>query len=140
MHFHKEYDFLSNFYPCIIETKNYTFPTVEHAYQAAKTLKREEKILISKTKTPGKAKALGKSLTLRKDWEIVKIPLMTKFLYLKFNDPILKDKLLNVSEEIIEHNYWHDNFWGKCICTKCVNKKSFNILGRILSMIKDTSK
>jgi len=28
-------------------------------------------------------------------------------------------KLLNSKGEILEHNYWHDNFWGDCHCKSC---------------------
>jgi predicted NAD-dependent protein-ADP-ribosyltransferase YbiA (DUF1768 family) len=35
--FRQEFSFLSNFYPCIIEVDKLIYPTVENAYQAAKS-------------------------------------------------------------------------------------------------------
>ena len=37
--FHGEYRFLSNFYPVKVEYDGVQYPTVEHAYQAAKVMK-----------------------------------------------------------------------------------------------------
>lgn len=50
----------------------------------------------------------------------------------KFKDEQLKEMLLSTGNaDIIEGNYWHDNFWGQCSCEKCVGKGKNN-LGKIL--------
>jgi predicted NAD-dependent protein-ADP-ribosyltransferase YbiA (DUF1768 family) len=38
-----EYRFLSNFYPCVVHLDEEVYPSVEHAYQAAKTVNPEER-------------------------------------------------------------------------------------------------
>jgi len=42
--FRFEYKFLSNFFETPIEFENEIYPTVEHAFQAAKTLNLNERI------------------------------------------------------------------------------------------------
>ena len=39
-------------------------------------------------------------------------------------------------EEIVEGNYWHDNYWGNCTCDKCKNIEGQNKLGKILMKIR----
>lgn len=38
--------------------------------------------------------------------------------------------------EIVEGNYWHDNYWGNCTCDKCKNIEGQNKLGKILMKIR----
>ncbi|WP_283390215.1 NADAR family protein [Methanobrevibacter woesei] len=54
--FRGKYWFLSNFYESPIEDENITYPTVEHYFQAQKTLNREEKLKIAKATKPAKAR------------------------------------------------------------------------------------
>lgn len=35
-------------------------------------------------------------------------------------------------EELVEGNYWHDNFWGACTCIKCKDIPKQNHLGKLL--------
>lgn len=51
-----KYAFLSNFYPSPITIDNIQYPTVEHAFQAQKTLDIKERIKISKIKDPNMEK------------------------------------------------------------------------------------
>jgi predicted NAD-dependent protein-ADP-ribosyltransferase YbiA (DUF1768 family) len=54
----------------------------------------------------------------------------------KFSKPEFISLLLNTSNrEIIEGNYWHDNYWGSCTCDKCGNK-GLNKLGILLMKIR----
>ena len=70
--FDGEYAFLSNFYfsPMIIDNVVYT--TNEHFFQAMKSLNPKERQAIILAPTPGKAKRLGRKVSLRKDWEDIK--------------------------------------------------------------------
>lgn len=135
--FDGEYAFLSNFYESKIVHEDMTFPTVEHAFQAAKTLSEEEQAAISIAKTPGIAKRLGRKVLLRSDWEEVKERIMYECVKEKFKNPILREKLLNTyPAELIEGNTWHDNYWGDCSCEKCKNIEGKNRLGKILMKIR----
>jgi ribA/ribD-fused uncharacterized protein len=135
--FDGEYAFLSNFYnaSCIFEEKLY--PTVEHAFQAAKSLDHAERDWIAAAGSPGLAKRLGRRVNLRPDWEKVKFDVMEECLRSKFADPVLKKKLLATGdEELVEGNYWHDNTWGNCSCEKCKDIFGRNMLGNILMKLR----
>jgi len=137
--FKKEFEFLSNFYAASFVQAGFLWPTVEHAYQAAKTTSDYNKRKIRDAKTPGIAKYVGSCVTLREDWEQVKVSIMTELVWLKFEqNSKLRDKLLcTYPIELIEGNYWHDNFWGDCFCKKCTDIKGRNMLGYILMQIRE---
>ena len=136
--FDGKYMFLSNFYnsSCTFEGKVY--PTVEHAFQAAKTLIPEEREEIRKADTPGKAKRMGRAVTLRSDWEEVKTDVMLECLRSKFSFRPLGIELINTgNEELVEGNTWHDNEWGSCTCDRCKNIVGKNKLGNALMTIRE---
>ena len=135
--FDGEYAFLSNFYnaSCIFEDKFY--PTVEHAFQAAKSLDQAERDWIAAAGSPGLAKRLGRRINLRPDWEKIKFDVMEECLRSKFADPVLKQKLLSTGdEELVEGNYWHDNTYGNCSCEKCKDIVGRNMFGNILMKLR----
>jgi ribA/ribD-fused uncharacterized protein len=130
------YAFLSNFYHSPIVYEGLEYPTVEHAFQAAKTLKVSERESIAALPTPGAAKRAGRQVALRKDWEEVKIDVMRECLKEKFKDPVLFASLVATGdEELIEGNYWHDNFWGVCSCERS-NGQGLNQLGKLLMELR----
>ena len=132
-HFHGPHRFLSNFYPSEIVFEGIKYPTVEHAYQAAKTLHHSDKHVISQLATPGKAKRVGKKLELRPDWEQIKLDVMHHLLTLKFSIPDLKQKLLETGDkELIEGNMWGDVFWGFCLKSGAGE----NMLGKLLMRVR----
>lgn len=116
--FKGEYFFLSNFYPCRIPYETLVYPSVEHAFQAAKTKHIPTRLKILNLTSPASAKRAGRSIPLqhfRKDWEIVKINIMYDLLKSKFSTSPLLEMLDNTSpHELIEGNYWGDTFWGVC--------------------------
>lgn len=127
-----EYSFLSNFYPSPILYDGYEYPTVEHAYQAAKTHDPATRKQIRDAETPAKAKRLGKSVALRKDWEQVKVNVMSELVLQKFARHIeLGDKLCDTGTEHLEEgNTWGDRFWGT------VDGEGKNMLGKILMKVR----
>ena len=113
--FEGKYFFLSNFSNSEFCYERIIYPTVEHYFQAQKTLDIKERKRIAKLPTPGEAKYAGRRVELRKDWEEVKDNVMLIGLYYKFKDPILREKLLATGDEHLEEgNYWHDTYWGVC--------------------------
>ncbi len=139
--FFDDYRFLSNFWMIPIELGGLYYGSVEHAYQAAKTLDLDERIQFYLCQSPGDAKRLGKNITLREDWNKVKINIMDELVRKKFKDSYLKFKLLATGDqEIVEGNRWHDNFWGDCFCKKCQHMQGCNHLGRILMGVRDDEK
>ncbi len=131
-----EFRFLSNFHPSEVELNGMKFPTVEHAYQAAKSLDGAERDTIRRRQTPGQAKQMGQKIKLRRDWNTVKVPIMENLLRQKFNREPLKKQLLDTGDkELIEGNRWGDNFWGKVIGHDG-NLYGKNHLGRLLMKIR----
>ena len=135
--FEGEYAFLSNFYfsPMIIDNVVYT--TNEHFFQAMKSLNPKERQSIVLAPTPGKAKRLGRKVSLRKDWEDIKEEVMLTGLRHKFSNPELRKKLLATgNEELIEGTTWHDNYWGICDCEACGGQGK-NRLGKLLMQVRE---
>lgn len=125
--FRGEYFWLSNFYFCHVIYDHEIYVSVEHAFQAAKTLDLEERKNIRKASTPSLAKKIGKTVKLIKDWENVKLDIMKELIHCKFGITELMIKLLNTEDKIlIEGNTWGDKFWGIC------NGEGENNLGKIL--------
>ena len=120
MRFRGRYRFLSNFYTSRIVLGAKEYPTVEHAYQAWKTLDPEWFERIRTAGTPGKAKRLGRQAPRRQDWESVKVEVMRMLLRIKFaRGTPLAERLLatvdkGIDEQLIEENTWDDTFWGVC--------------------------
>lgn len=130
--FKKEYKFLSNFYAVPIEYDCVIYRTVEHAFQAAKTLNYNERVVIRQCATPAEAKYFGKYITLRDDWEEVKISIMTELVRQKFGNEYLKKKLIETGDSIlIEGNTHHDTFWGVC------DGVGENNLGKIIMKVRN---
>lgn len=103
-----EYAFLSNFY------FSNPSPTVEHHYQAAKTLNLAERRQILLARTPYIAKLLGRRVHIRVDWEHVKVQIMRNLLEQKFAErsELANKLLLTEQEPLIEGNSWGDQTWG----------------------------
>lgn len=134
--FKNDFRFLSNFYPVEIVYDNISYKSTECAYQAQKTFSIKEKILIASFDSY-KSKKYSRKLKLRKDWDNVKLDIMKDLLNIKFNKEPFKTLLINTgSSEIIEGNYWHDNYWGSCTCEKC-NNNGLNHLGKLLMEIRE---
>ena len=131
--FKGEYRFLSNFYPATVDYEGIRFPTVEHAFQAAKTLDKGERRRISKLGSAGEAKRAGRKVTLRRDWEKRKIEIMSDLVYQKFsNHSELREKLLDTGNaKLVEGNNWHDTFWGVDVVSGGENH-----LGKILMEVR----
>lgn len=134
--FSGEHSFLSNFYPAKVVWEDIEFSTSEHAFQAAKSLDKGERIAIANLDTPGKAKRAGKKVKLRSDWNDIRIAIMAAIVELKFlQNPELMDRLVATGDaELIEGNNWNDTFWGVC------RGKGHNHLGKILMAVREEEK
>jgi ribA/ribD-fused uncharacterized protein len=130
--FEGPFRFLSNFYPCEIAFAGLVYPSVEHAYQAAKTEDRAERRNIRDTWSPGGARAVGRKVTLRPDWDEVKAAVMLQLLHTKFErGTSMAAKLLATDdEELVEVNTWGDTYWGVC------DGEGENVLGRLLMEVR----
>lgn len=130
--FNGEYRFLSNFYMWNVKYDGDTYVSSEHAYQAAKTLDKTQRLDIRRVASPGAAKKLGRLVELRSGWEGMKVAVMEEILRDKFGPGSpLRGKLLSTNDaELVEGNNWHDTFWGVC------NGKGENMLGKLLMKLR----
>lgn len=114
--------------------------SVEHHYQAAKTTNLQDWLLIMSAETPGKAKRLGKpierggAITVREDWDSVKLILMEQFTREKFaTNATLRQKLIDTQGHLlVEGNTWGDRYWGVC------DGAGENNLGKIIMKVRDS--
>ena len=129
--FEGPHSFLSNFYPSEVRYEADVYPTVEHAFQAAKTLDASERARVRDAQSPALAKRLGRKVALRSDWERIKVDIMRQLLVQKFESPELAEALrTTVGHDLIEGNTWNDRFWGVC------RGRGQNHLGRLLMEIR----
>lgn len=129
--FQGEHRWLSNFWHVAIQYEGDTFPSVEHAYQAAKTLDPLERAAFRLPITAGKAKGLSKKLVLRPEWPHIRLQIMEDLVRQKFQDKELREKLLATgNRQLIEGNEWNDSFWGVS------RGKGMNYLGRIIMKVR----
>lgn len=132
-YFNGEYAFLSNFYPIEIFFEGAAYPSVEHAYQAAKTLDLHQRTLFCDVNlSPGQAKRRGRKITIRDDWEDIKLLTMGRLVWQKFDNDVLSEKLISTHPaELREGNWWGDKFWGIC------DGEGHNHLGKLLMKKRD---
>ena len=131
--FRGSYRFLSNFYPSIIHDGRFRYNTNEHYYQAMKSPSHRIRRGIANLPFPGQAKRLGRTITMRPDWEEVKFDVMYEGLCKKFMISELRHKLIaTYPQTLVEGNYWEDKIWGFCLRAK----KGRNMLGRLLMKVR----
>jgi ribA/ribD-fused uncharacterized protein len=103
----------SNFHPARVALDGDDYRTVEHAYQAAKTLSPEWRSHIRLCESPGKAKRMGRMLPMRPGWTGMKLAIMESLLRQKFAYGECKQRLIASGQyEIVEFAPWGDQFWG----------------------------
>ena len=125
--------FLSNFYPSPVTMYGEVYPTVEHAFQAAKCFSPADREAIRQASTPGNAKKIGRLVTLVSDWDTLRVPIMTELVRRKFegNSQLRYLLLATTPHELIEGNTWGDRFWG------VYQGVGENHLGKILMQIRE---
>ena len=130
--FNKEYFFLSNFKLCEVIYEDEKYKSVEHAYVAAKTTDLVIREIVRNLDTPADAKKYGRQITLRDDWDKIKLNAMESLLRQKFKKGSeLAKKLIDTwGYDLVEGNTWGDTFWGIC------GGKGKNYLGKILMRIR----
>jgi ribA/ribD-fused uncharacterized protein len=137
--FKDDYEKFSNFYPVVIHYEGRNYPSVEHAFVAAKSKDEMFRYRISKMAddTAGLAKRRGRTIKLRPKWNLMRYPIMKRFLMQKFSYDEFRKLLLSTGDAYIEEgNYWHDNYWGNCYCKKCADVEGENNLGKLIMGVR----
>lgn len=127
--FQDDYRWLSNFTPCEVYLDGVKYPSVENAYQAAKTLGDRTIFQIC---SASRSKRLGKTIDLRKDWNKIKLNVMFDLCFQKYNQEPFTTLLLQTGNcKIVEGNTWGDTYWGVC------DGIGSNHLGMIIMQIRN---
>jgi ribA/ribD-fused uncharacterized protein len=132
--FKGSYSFLSNFYPSPIPYEGMTYNSVEHAYQAAKSLDpevRKKFLKPGRRGGAGAAKRMGQRVVLRPNWDHIKLDIMLDLLRIKFATGELRRALLSTGDaELVEGNDWGDRFYGVSM------GEGENHLGKLLMRVR----
>ena len=133
--FSGEHRFLSNFWPAEVRYGDFTWPTVEHAYQAAKFDDPKVHRALRAMSDPGKVKRYSRQLTPRAGWnDDEKLKVMADLLRQKFSIPDLRARLAATGFVPLEEgNLWNDTFWGICPPR---SGRGRNHLGKLLMQIR----
>jgi len=135
--FRGQYRFLNNFWPASIMLDGVAYPTVEHAFQAAKFASKAIREQIRACPTPGEAKRLARwsSRDINQEWYgEMRLRTMRNLLRLKFDDKELARRLVATRpQELREGNTWGDLFWGVDKATG----HGENHLGRMLMELRE---
>lgn len=106
---------------CTISYEGIVYPSTEHAYQAAKAFPNDtyNKQHIASLQKPAAAMHWGRSLEKqgkqRVDWHLIKKNVMFDVLWIKFQIPELRQKIIATGDcALVEGNTWGDIFWGEC--------------------------
>lgn len=130
-----EYYFLSNFSDSVFVYDGIQYQNAESAFQAQKCeIKTDRKKFSDLNST--EAKKLGRKVSLRKDWEAIKVDQMRQIVSEKFRQNLdLKEKLINTRDAYLEEgNTWGDRIWGT------VDGRGANLLGQILMTLREELK
>ena len=129
-----DYGCFSNFAPYSIRLGGKSWPTSEHYFQAQKFKDEAQREAVRKAKSPMVAARLGRDRTskLRRDWESVKVSVMTDAVRAKFtqHDELRAILLSTGDAKIVEHTE-NDDYWGDG-----GDGSGKNMLGQILMRIR----
>jgi hypothetical protein len=112
------------------------YRTAEHAFHAHKSIFVADREAIAACKTPAQAKAVGRSVRLRGNWEAGKYQVMQRVVSEKFaQHPELAKQLVATGNALlVEGNTWGDTTWGVCA------DQGQNWLGKILMQVREEIK
>lgn len=125
-----EYRFLSNFARVPVVYEGHVYPSVENAYQAAKSaLAADRQAFVDLP--PGETKRRAQTLEVRPDWLLQREAVMLTLLRLKFHQSPFRELLLATGRRpLVEGNTWGDTYWGVC------DGEGRNRLGELLMQVR----
>src|SRR5262249_30951784 len=129
-----EFGCFSNFAPYPIRLGGKSWPTSEHYFQAQKFEDEQQREAIRRAKSPMLAARMGRDRKHkpRRDWESVKVSVMTEAVRAKFtqHDELRAVLLSTGNATIVEHTE-NDDYWGDG-----GDESGKNMLGQILMRIR----
>jgi len=127
-----DYYAFSNFSSHKVKIWEWEFWNGEAAFHAFKDSDPAYWERLSLCARPAEAKRLGRTCQLRGDWDEFRLTAMKMVVACKAtqNRDVLTLLLGTGDAELVEDNYWHDQFWGNCTCDKHAAIPGENHLGR----------
>lgn len=125
----------TNYYERDIVVDGQVWKSVEHYYQAEKTLDPAYKQLIHDAAIPDDAKNLGNApeCVVRADWATWKLMAMRKALFAKFTQhEDLRKMLLDTGDCQLHENSWRDSYWGVG-----PTRDGLSMLGKMLTALRE---
>jgi len=124
----------SNFYRATFYLDNFWWSTVEHYYQAHKSISKICQDNIRLAKSPHDAKKLGREIKVRPDWDDVKYDIMNKAVFAKFDqNHDIRVVLLSTGNLPIHEDSPYDSVWGW-------RNSGQDLLGKILVSVREMLK
>lgn len=134
LEFKGEHRWLSNFAYSPVELNGRIFPTVEHAYQAAKTQDDYSrwKFQVIPSDQANVAKKMGQEVKIATpNWDVARLDVMLDLVRKKFKIKEYRQMLISTgSATLVEGNTWGDQFWGVS------RGRGENHLGRIIMRVR----
>lgn len=131
--FRGRYGFLSNFHEHPVKMDDGVYPNAEAAFQSRKSEDSEYRAKLRAVSFARDAKALGRRVDLRPDWDSIKDDAMRETVRAKFADDSLARMLLETGGcVLIEGNRHGDAYWGVPFGSKGRNR-----LGEILMEVRE---
>lgn len=124
---------LSNVWPSEFIMNGIRFSSVENALQASKFIGNINLVKMVAVMPALEARKVGRNNPIvNADYEANKLKYMKAFLRKKFENPCLRQKLINTGSGYLEEtNTWQDDFWGK------YTKNGLNHLGNLLMEVRE---
>lgn len=122
-----------------IQYEGIRYPSVDHAYQASKTLDAHQREFIASVSAPNVARILANHIVRRPDWFDVRLGIMRDLMYLKFaiNANQLMPKLLATGDQLIAFaDSKKDPFWGAIYNDQTGEWYGNNYIGKALMAIR----
>lgn len=107
----KDWSWLSNFSPHPVKD----FPTLEHAYQASKSIVPDDWEVVKRLQTPKEVKAWSYKIPFehrRHDWEKIKEDVMYRAMKIKFQGSLALMLKNTVGLNLVHYAPWGDTYWG----------------------------
>ncbi len=113
----KEHEECDNFWPCSFEEDGVVFTCAEQYFQYKKSFDTEDQKKVLECRSGIKSWVVGSRVTLRRDWEKVKVKIMYEGNLAKFKQNTdLAERLISSKGSVIFYNstlFW--NYWNGLI-------------------------
>ncbi|MBE1489504.1 NADAR family protein [Plantactinospora soyae] len=128
-----EGNFLDIFHPAPVVFEGEVYPSVGHAYYAARIIEQALRVRIRAAPTAFHVRSLSGIGSHRENWADVKLPLMRRLHREKFRDPQLRAELIDTGDRVIVNGSpGGGGFWGAS------EGDGENQVGRLLMALRRT--